>query len=409
MNQQSDFPPISVILAVDGPSPRYLAPYGCTWIETPVLNQLAANSVVFENAIADSIDVQAGLRALLTGVHPHANKSDPRRGDSALAAIRETVTCVLLSDDLNRFDSELLELFDEAVALPDVSVYARTARTADHLADTHLGHCFAQVLSELTSRDLPLFCLVHLGSMTRIWDAPMEMRTRFCEEDDPLPGQWVIPPEQLAGAPNTDPDEVLGITRAIAAQIECFDLCLGSLLDVLESQQLLDSALLAVIGLRAFPTGHHGVVGCEPQHLLSDTIDVPLMIQFPKSHNPGGWRDHDLIQPSSALSWLLAQFKRNGDPLQTFEHRQAPPLVVVTGDQSHAVRTAAWLLYEDREHSQLFVKPDDRWDINPVQDRCQDIVQLLHKVRNDILAAIHRGDPIFSGPQLAPELLGRSD
>ncbi len=51
-----------------------------------------------------------------------------------------------------------------------------------------------------------------------------------------------------------------------------------------------------------------------------------------------------------------------------------------------AIRTAAWFLRESGSHEgphdqersyQLFGKPDDRWEVNDVANRCPEIVKLL--------------------------------
>ena len=44
----------AIILVVDRLGAGHLGPYGNTWVETPALNRLAAESVLFELAITDS-------------------------------------------------------------------------------------------------------------------------------------------------------------------------------------------------------------------------------------------------------------------------------------------------------------------------------------------------------------------
>ncbi len=401
-------PPLTVVLLVDGLSPRYLGPYGCTWIDTPSLNRLAAHSIVFENAVADSIDADWAIRSVITGT-PAANfGSADLAVASPLGDLRDQAHCLLMSDDPASWHlASPNAIFDEVIDLPNVRERSSEAGPASHLADTHLAHCFAWINTVLLSRDLPLVAVVHLASIAQLWDAPPAMRARFCEEDDPDPGDWVVPPGHLANPQEPDPDEILGITRALAAQIECFDICLGTLLEELELQQLGPSTLLALAGLRGFPTGHHGVVGPGRQHLYSDVIDIPCWIKLPETEPAVGWRDHQLIQPSSILSLLVKGFTEQPDRPEPIAARRAAAAVLTAGDHS-AIRTPAWLLVESPQQQRLFVKPDDHWDVNPVQDRCRHICDALGLARQQFLESLAdaRTRPM---PPLTPELVERWD
>src|SRR5256885_274942 len=65
---------------------------------------------------------------------------------------------------------------------------------------------------------------LHWRGMSGPWDAPLEMRYHFADEDDPDPPTFVVPPEKTMGV-EVDPDEVLGFVQAYAAQIQVADLC----------------------------------------------------------------------------------------------------------------------------------------------------------------------------------------
>ena len=47
-------------------------------------------------------------------------------------------------------------------------------------------------------------------------------------------------------------------------------------------------------------------------------------------------------------------------------------------DWSRAIRTPAWYLRHAAE-PELYAKPDDRWEVNDVADRCDEVVGLLEK------------------------------
>lgn len=347
-------------------------------MDTMAFNSLAANSVVFENVVADCSDPEIALNAVLQEKHPLSLGQEPGFQNSFLSLAGEKVKRCLMSDDLERIDEQLMEsCFDEVVQLPVASEFESRARSATHIAETHLGHCFARISVELRNQELPVLFVIHLTSLTRIWDAPLAMRARFCEEDDPDPIPDVIPPESFRSDEESRPDEILGITRALAAQIECLDSCLEILWQELHEMQLYNETLIALISPVAFPVGHHGIIGMAAGYLNSDCHEVPLMIKLPGPAGEFAWRDCGLIQPSSVLS-LIGQVAFAGTmSVPEFFQRVAPRQVLAISGALRAIRTDAWLLIQSRDKSSLYVKPDDRWDANPVEDRCREIASSL--------------------------------
>ena len=82
--------------------------------------------------------------------------------------------------------------------------------------------------------------------------------------------------------------------------------------------------------------------------------------------------------------------------------------VVVTSTDSRAIWTPSWLLtetrYETEPQVRLYVKPDDRWDFNPVQDRCRWIAEELLSVLEIASGQLRRNQPV-SVESLADELV----
>jgi hypothetical protein len=102
-----------------------------------------------------------------------------------------------------------------------------------------------------------------------------------------------------------------------------------------------------------------------------------------------------LAQPSDLFATLLAwwngplshseQSPSNLLPIMETDRWYGGPDVISRGMTEWSVRSGKWFLRKPSdEASQLFVKPDDRYDVNDVARRCPDVVaQLeatLHKV-----------------------------
>ena len=65
----------AVVVVVDRLGAGFLGPYGNTWLETPFWNEMADQSVLFEQAITDSPDLARIYRSYWQGVHAAAVES----------------------------------------------------------------------------------------------------------------------------------------------------------------------------------------------------------------------------------------------------------------------------------------------------------------------------------------------
>ena len=105
-----------------------------------------------------------------------------------------------------------------------------------------------------------------------------------------------------------------------------------------------------------------------------------------------------------ATSWIL------GIPNESVNmtgESHVPPrrnCVIIRGSQTRAIWTPAWLMVESGEQTRLFVKPEDRWDVNPIQDRCRGIAEDLCEVLETACEKLQRSEP-FQPESLADELV----
>jgi len=69
-----------------------------------------------------------------------------------------------------------------------------------------------------------------------------------------------------------------------------------------------------------------------------------------------------------------------------------------------AIRTPAWslLLHPDGSR-ELFAKPDDRWEVNEVSQRCDDVANELERALEQFQQTVPAGRPADLAP--LPELL----
>jgi hypothetical protein len=65
-------------------------------------------------------------------------------------------------------------------------------------------------------------------------------------------------------------------------------------------------------------------------------------------------------------------------------------LVVAGADRERAIRTPAWYLRKT-EPPELYVKPDDFWEVNDVAVRCQEVVECLLDAADRFEQTIYSG------------------
>jgi arylsulfatase A-like enzyme len=392
----------AIVIVIDRLGSGFLGPYGNTWVETPTMNQLASDSVLFENAFADSNDLTRSYRSLWSGVHAMIRNGRP---ECSLAKLIERAGfhATLLTDDTGLLQHPLAEDFGEQVALAQ----PMTSQIPTSIEET----CFAQftlaAIERLADSSEPGLHWLHAQGMNGPWDAPLYLAEPFRDEDDPEPYSGIVPPNFLL-ASDHDPDEVLSVMHAYAAQVSLIDMCIESLLDTIANHELADETLVIVTSLRGYPIGEHGRVGAGPHDLFGETLNVPLLIR-PPNQPAGCMRLDALVQPTDLYATLAAWFDVSDDApsttghdlleLTTDERAWSRQAVFATGDGERAVRTPAWMLHIGEEQTKsLYTKPDDRWEANEVGDRCGDVSEQLAGVMDEFAEQLEKEVPVELSP-----------
>jgi arylsulfatase A-like enzyme len=216
------------------------------------------------------------------------------------------------------------------------------------------------------------------------WDAPLEFRRQFADEDDPTAPDFTEPPVRWV-AENEDPDLILGIQHAYAGQICLLDECLEALLDAFHAAQAGAETLLALASPRGYALGEHRRIGPIDPSIYGETLHVPCLIRYPDGAD-ALVRNQQLVQPTDLFATLLQWFalpraagSNWGRSLTDLLHGHAhSDRAAAVSGTFRALRTPAWFLHADgNSKAELFAKPDDRWEANEVSDRCRDLLPEL--------------------------------
>ncbi len=386
----------AIVLVVDRLGAGYLGPYGNTWIDTPNFNRLAAESLLFEFIMADSPHLPLLYRSYWKGLHA---MSDDTAADSLPESLVATdIHTALLTDDRTVAELKWSNAFDERIALSTTPA----EQTADEVGLTQMAQLFASVVDWLADAPEPFLLWVHSRGMEGPWDAPLDFRNQFADEDDPTPPDTVVPPVMRLEADH-DPDELLGLQHAYAGQVRLLDMCIGALLDAVQTMKARENTLLAVTSPRGYPLGEHGRVGQCDETLYGELLNVPCFLRFPDGAN-AAVRNHDLVQPPDVFSTVLDWFDLSADDKSIYSASLVPVLddvrpgdrdrVGSISDGHSVIRTPAWLLQRHPDSKrELFAKPGDRWEANEVADRCGETADDLETVLDEYKEAARSGDP----------------
>jgi arylsulfatase A-like enzyme len=196
-----------------------------------------------------------------------------------------------------------------------------------------------------------------------------------------------------------DPDELLGITQAYAGQVSMLDTCVGALLDFFYGLPISSETLLSLTSARGFPLGEHLRVGPCDGALFGEALHVPWMVQLPDGAG-AAMRSPALLEPSDLWAtlldwWAVARPQSpTADSVLPLIRQEAfslrDRLCMAGRNGQRAIRTPAWHLRANLD-PELFAKPDDRWEINNVASRCQDVVENLFDALTEYELALPAG------------------
>lgn len=395
----------AIVLMIDGLQPAYLGCYGNSWVGTPEIDRLAAESFLLDQALIDSPDWRQLYRAYWEGTHAWRQRESDPTGATLAEQLRAAGTSTtLLTDDADIATQSLAGDFDDIVLVPTPDVDA----TVGEIEDTQFARLMAAATDWLTRAHSPFLLWIHARGLTGPWDAPLALRYQYVEEAEDDDEKDAPPPDDVAFAARHlplgfDPDELLGIRRAYAGQVAAIDTCVGALLDALDESGQADDTLFTMLSLRGYPLGEHARVGFIDNSLDEELVHLAWLTRLPGQIEPAG-RTQCLVQPPDLYYTLLEHFQVEAPsaapwgasilPLAREERIEWRDRALLSNtDGQRAIRTPAWYLKAtpaDRaEHDfpvsgpatlELFRKPDDRWEVNQVADRCGEVASSLECV-----------------------------
>jgi arylsulfatase A-like enzyme len=392
----------ALVIAIDGLRASALGAYGNTWHDTPAIDALAAQSCVHDWMWSTSTKLEDFYRAVWQGEH------------ALLRSLAEQgVNAALTTDDATVADAPFAD-FTEVCCLDFAA-----AELAPTIADTAMAQLFALAAQQFLAagnaaaqrpKAASRLWWLHSRGFHGPWDAPLNLRERLLDEEDPAAPAFMAPPSSTSVA---DHDALLLCRVAYAAQAMVLDQCVGALMTALAESGLDQDMLVVLVGCRGYALGEHGAVGASG--LYSENLHVPCLVRLPDMASPPP-RSAELVQTMDVAATLASWFGlAPPDTVTGFDllaHAASPRefVTAVDADGERAIRTAAWMLRQPPQHelstapsiAELYAKPDDRWEANDVASRCPDVAARLLSVLDGLHSATGNAS---AGPPMDRDLV----
>ena len=187
----------AVVLVIDQLGASMLGAYGSTLYQTDNFNRLAAKSLVFDQVISQTTNLEDAYN-LLWENSTHGN---------LIQNIGQTgISPVLLTDEPMVASLAVSESFDRIVPVDTKP----TGKMASSVAETELANFFAQATQWLADMEPGSIGWLHSRGLSGAWDAPAELRARLADSEDPEPPDFFQTPAREFDPQVDDPDELLG-------------------------------------------------------------------------------------------------------------------------------------------------------------------------------------------------------
>ncbi|QDV22613.1 hypothetical protein [Aureliella helgolandensis] len=415
----------ALAIVVEGVGTGLIGAYGSNTAATPAIDQLAAQGLVLDQCFLDSRQLSTQLRSLWTGLHARQEATSEW---SLWRAFEENQRPAALYTDCPVAADIAQQLGCKQVTL--ISLEPVTEPVEDP-AECSLMTVFAAA-AEALAEGVDGLVWIHSRGLRLAWDAPLELREKFLDPEDPVPPAEVDAPGFEVDA-SVDPDWVIGWGQVAAAQTAVLDDAIAALYATVATRPDAAQWSLLFASLGGVPLGEHGYVGWGKEQLHGEELGCAAII-LPSEYEPVGQRRGELCQlpdlavtlmhcldleipllnrawgrnmlrlaySYNATAWdplhqLAVLFTAEADGLGGQVWVRSPAWSAVFSasagcdDRSRELRVgelgdSAGDLAEQRDWQadavpqfveQLYVKPDDRWEVSDIASRCPEVLQQL--------------------------------
>ena len=417
-----------VVISVDGLATAALGAFGSSWNETPTIDRMAAHGIVWDRAICTSDSTNELLKSLWSQpIGESDTKTDFisawRKLGRVELFVSEGVEATQLTQLADQLGFDQCTVVETSAGLP-ANTSEELSGSRDEIEEAALAQLWLPVLERLgevesgvssspssSSKDWSVLW-VHDDTFTRRWDAPRWLFPVEEEEEDEEPVdelEWALEDFEAASSvaepeddlqvkppplfdssevphfkltPDAHPDLVTSWMQTYGCQVRLLDRMLQWLVDAIESSG--ESIGVALIGTSGFSLGQNGWIGHRAGPIRTPQVHVPIVLFDGLGVGvrlPG-------LRPIENVTQFLMPPAETGESCRIAPHEwaveDASDAMIETRSAraERVLTTPQWFFVQEASETRLFLKPDDRDDMNDVATRCRDVVdQMLETPR----------------------------
>jgi arylsulfatase A-like enzyme len=387
----------------------YLGCYGNEWVATAALDRLAAEGVVFDQHYADR---PGDARSCWTGRY-HFPTPAPAEPPAPAPDLRTL---------LEARGVPFVHVTDPGPPTPGAAERTLEAAldTLDHLGAAERWLVWVDLPSLQPPGQVAQEFLDRYFAQAADAEAEPEEEEELEEEVAEDEAEPLTPLTDVRSGPIDVKDLSLleRLQATYAAAVTQLDAAVGLLVEELGHRGLLDTLALVVTADQGLALGEHGIVGAYRPWLHDELIHLPLILRLP-GQAEAGLRISALTQPVDLLPTLLDLLGLPGPeahghsllPLVRGEKEQVRDYACAGLELGEglewALRTAEWGFLlplrtppgDAPRGPQLYVKSDDRWEVNNVVQHHLEFAERLEQTLRAFVEAARR-----PGALAAPEL-----
>jgi arylsulfatase A-like enzyme len=423
-----------VVVAAHGLRLSLLGCYGNLWVDTPTVDGLAACGVVFDWHFAnraDAIGARRAWRSGRLGLPGPGEAEETAAVPDLLAELhsRGVRTCLVLDESRPSWpgfevDAEFAAGWDSVVRIGVEGEGTPLERAVE---------AAAAALQDLAEHDTWLLWL-DLATPLPPWEVPEEFlqpyfadeeeaETEEMEEGQEEEEEVLTPVEEIDPGPIDLHDDslLLSIQSSYAAAVTYLDAGMAQLLEAVGELPGGEEVAVVVTADCGLPLGEHGVIGLVHPEPYEEVIHLPLILRLPGA-TPR--RVDALTQAADLAPTLAALFGvelagAQGQSLLPLARGEAERLrdyvcagVAAGGGVGWCLRTTDWEYVlpavvgaegPDRG-PRLYVKVEDRWEVNDVVQHHLELAEGLEQTLRACVQGSRQPGP-FTPPPLPQEEL----
>ena len=419
-----------IVLTFDRLPPSFLGCYGNERILTPHFDQLAAESVVFDQHFGENFDPAAANHAWWTGCYQFPRSEEQQRGlQHVTDTLREKgVGSTLISEQpvegaAARFDHVVEVSGEDGLDVDEEQTpFAQLISKAAAALDGWPREDNCPRLLWLKSRGVPFVplpprkyvwlcldrnhddtgatvCETDAGaSEPRLAELASSAFTlqpsAFPSEDDQFDrviSSLVTAADDETGRSSLTVDEWHVVRSVFAGYVRLLDHWVGNLVETIDAHMAGQPLLLIVTAAAGAPAGERVMMSLPDAPLGDETVHTPMLVRVSGAGDEPGGRRQSLIQTVDLVPTLLEWFDVKPGTMPCEGHSLLPLIggsktvlrdyvCLGTGGHAAAIRTTGMYLVSSasREGSdeisdlKLYVKLDDIWEVHDVAAQAAD-------------------------------------